>query len=103
MGGPILPDNPLQYELPLAEIQGISTCPLVPLGKIKKGTFQHRALLFKVLSDQLGIPCSLHRGQYSRHWNTIILERDELLVDLVFIPSKLVPINSSEALQYQSV
>lgn len=103
MGGPIKPDQPVQYELPLAEVQGISSCPLVPLGKIKKGTFQHRALLFKVLSDQLGIPCSLHRGQYSRHWNTVILDQNEMLVDLVYTPSKLSPINSSDALQYQSV
>ena len=103
MGGQVPADNPLQYELPLAEVQSSTNCPIVPLGRITKGTFQHRALLYKVLSDQLGIPCSLEKGQYGRHWNIVLLENNEMLVDLMFTPSKLWQLKSPEALQYQTV
>ena len=103
MGGPLTQGMALQYELPLAEIQATTHKSLVPLGVIKKGTYQHRALLFKVLADQLGIPCSLFRGQYGRHWNTVMLEQREYLVDLVSTPSKLYPVDSQEACQYQTI
>lgn len=103
MGGQQSLNNPLQYELPLAELQGWSNCPVVPLGEIKKGTYQHRSLLYKILADQLGIPCSLYKGQYGRYWNTIILGEEELLVDVMFTPSRLLPVKSQEASQYQTV
>ena len=38
----------LGFELPLGELQQHSQSQLVPLGEVAAGSFQHRALLFKV-------------------------------------------------------
>jgi hypothetical protein len=49
---------------------------IVPLGDIKNGSFQLRALLFKTLCDRLSIaPCSLQRGQEGSAWNVTDLSR----------------------------
>ena len=103
MGGAVGRSTNIQFELPLAETQASNHTVLIPLGEIKKGSFQHRALLYKVLADQLGIPCSLQRGQYGRHWNTVILGDEEWLVDLMYTPSKLFILGSKEAIDYQTV
>lgn len=50
MGGPIERDklHEFSWELHISEIEFELKCNVVPIGKIKKGTFYHRALLFKV-------------------------------------------------------
>lgn len=45
--------GPLCFELPAAHKQLERQSNLVPLGQILQGSFQHRALLFKVLFLQL--------------------------------------------------
>jgi hypothetical protein len=39
--------------------------------QISKGTYCHRALLFKFLADAAKVPTSLVRGQYGRVYNVL--------------------------------
>lgn len=50
MGGSIERDklHDFNWELHISEIEFELKCNIVPIGKVKKGTFYHRALLFKV-------------------------------------------------------
>lgn len=51
MGGPvdIEKQHDFLWELHLSELKVEMQSNLIPIGKIKKGTYYHRALLFKVL------------------------------------------------------
>lgn len=49
MGGPVHKTGTFGFELSASEIQQRLHTNLVPLGEVKAGVFQHRALLFKVL------------------------------------------------------
>ncbi|KAJ3694917.1 hypothetical protein LUZ60_000294 [Juncus effusus] len=70
---------------------------VLPLGRITIGLARHRALLFKVLADSLGIPCRLVKGkQYtgSEDGALNIVKFDdgrEFIVDLMADPGTLVP------------
>lgn len=59
MGGPIERDrlHEFSWELHISEIEYELKCNVVPIGKINKGTFYHRALLFKVSTSHHPIIC----------------------------------------------
>lgn len=63
----------------------------------------------QVLCDSLGVPCSLIRGEYGRHWNEVSVEDTDSLVhklyivDLMFEPGQLLPSNTPQAVQYQHI
>ncbi|XP_076187805.1 armadillo repeat-containing protein 3 isoform X4 [Aptenodytes patagonicus] len=118
MGGPIERDklHDFSWELHISEIEFELKCNIVPIGKVKKGTFYHRALLFKVIADRIGIGCSLVRGKYNRAWNEVKLVDDspqgiaglllppqEYIVDLMFEPGFLMKQGSAEADQYKHI
>ncbi|XP_010152675.1 PREDICTED: armadillo repeat-containing protein 3 isoform X2 [Eurypyga helias] len=118
MGGPIERDklHDFSWELHISEIALELKCNVVPIGKVKKGTFYHRALLFKVIADRIGIGCSLVRGEYNRAWNEVKLADDspqgipglllppqEYIVDLMFDPGFLIKQGSAEADQYKHI
>ncbi|NWS96298.1 ARMC3 protein, partial [Mionectes macconnelli] len=118
MGGPIERDklHDFSWELHISEIEFELKSNIVPIGKIKKGTFYHRALLFKVLADRIGIGCSLVRGNYNRAWNEVKLVDDspkgiaglllppqEYIVDLMFDPGFLIKQGSAKADQYKRI
>ncbi|XP_065484149.1 armadillo repeat-containing protein 3 isoform X3 [Caloenas nicobarica] len=118
MGGSIERDklHDFSWELHISEIQFELKCNIVPIGKVKKGTFYHRALLFKVIADRIGIGCSLVRGEYNRAWNEVELVDDspqgivglllppqEYIVDLMFEPGFLMKQGSAEADQYKHI
>ncbi|KAM9232770.1 armadillo repeat-containing protein 3 [Leptosomus discolor] len=118
MGGPIERDKlrDFSWELHISEIEFELKCNVVPVGKVKKGTFCHRALLFKVIADRVGIGCSLVRGEYNRAWNEVKLVDDspqgiaglllppqEYIVDLMFEPGFLIKQGSAEADQYTRI
>ncbi|XP_065587648.1 armadillo repeat-containing protein 3 [Cyrtonyx montezumae] len=118
MGGAIERDklHNFSWELHISEIQFELKSNIVPIGKVKKGTFYHRALLFKVLADRLGIGCSLVRGEYNRAWNEVkliddspqgvtglLLPPQEYIVDLMFMPGFLMKQESAEADQYKYI
>uniref|UniRef100_A0A8C8BQ63 Armadillo repeat containing 3 n=1 Tax=Otus sunia TaxID=257818 RepID=A0A8C8BQ63_9STRI len=118
MGGPIERDklHDFSWELHISEIEFELKCNVVPIGKVKKGTFYHRALLFKVIADRIGIGCSLVRGNYNRAWNEVkladaspqgiaglLLPPQEYIVDLMFEPGFLIKQGSAEADQYKHI
>lgn len=63
----------------------------------------------QVLCDQLGVGCSLVRGEYGRHWNEVTLVEGGraapqlFIVDLMFQPGHLMPGGSPDAEQYQHI
>uniref|UniRef100_A0A672TJQ9 Armadillo repeat containing 3 n=1 Tax=Strigops habroptila TaxID=2489341 RepID=A0A672TJQ9_STRHB len=118
MGGPIERGklHDFSWELHISEIEFELKCNVVPIGKVKKGTFYHRALLFKAIADRIGIGCSLVRGKYNRAWNEVKLVDDspqgitglllpprEYIVDLMFEPGRLMKEGSAEADQYKHI
>ncbi|KAM3378300.1 serine/threonine-protein kinase EDR1 [Capsicum galapagoense] len=70
---------------------------VLPIGSLKIGLSRHRALLFKVLADHVGIPCRLVKGSHYTGLeddavNIIKLPNDsEFLVDLMGAPGTLIP------------
>lgn len=50
MGGVVSKTGTLGFELPAAQVQLNQQSNLLPLGEVTEGSFQHRALLFKVSS-----------------------------------------------------
>ncbi|KAM0041313.1 putative protein kinase TKL-CTR1-DRK-2 family [Helianthus debilis subsp. tardiflorus] len=70
---------------------------VLPLGSLKIGMARHRALLFKVLADSVGIPCCLVKGkQYTGSTDVamnLIKTGDgrEYIVDLMSDPGTLIP------------
>ncbi|XP_005803393.1 armadillo repeat-containing protein 3 [Xiphophorus maculatus] len=87
---------------------------VLPIGMINKGTYCHRALLFKCLADTIGKSCTLVRGDYNRAWNEVLLfkvDRENLrfsmpcryIVDLMHRPGTLLPIDSPAAQEYQII
>ncbi|NXK23091.1 ARMC3 protein, partial [Arenaria interpres] len=118
MGGPIERDklHDFSWELHVSEIEFELKSNVVPIGKVKKGTFYHRALLFKVIADRIGIRCSLVRGECNRAWNEVELVDDspqgiaglllppkKYIVDLMFEPGFLLRQRSAEADRYKHI
>lgn len=64
---------PFKFRITELKLQNSSN--VIPIGTVNKGTFYHRALLFKTLCDRIGLsPCILVRGDYNRAWNIIDLK-----------------------------
>ncbi|KAL1338675.1 hypothetical protein AAHE18_10G228700 [Arachis hypogaea] len=70
---------------------------VLPLGSLTIGLARHRALLFKVLADSVGIPCQLVKGlQYTGSDDVAmnfvkIDDGREYIVDLMADPGTLIP------------
>ncbi|XP_052193364.1 serine/threonine-protein kinase EDR1 [Diospyros lotus] len=70
---------------------------VLPIGSLKIGLSRHRALLFKVLADNVGLPCRLVKGSHytgveDDAVNIIKMENEsEFLVDLMGAPGTLIP------------
>ncbi|XP_042386948.1 serine/threonine-protein kinase EDR1-like isoform X1 [Zingiber officinale] len=78
------------------ELRSTQQTSLLPIGCIKVGLSRHRALLFKVLADNIGIPCRLVKGSHytgvdDDAINIINLDEREFLVDLMAAPGTLIP------------
>uniref|UniRef100_A0A8C9N8A5 Armadillo repeat containing 3 n=1 Tax=Serinus canaria TaxID=9135 RepID=A0A8C9N8A5_SERCA len=113
MGGPIEKEelHNFCWELDMSEIEFDLKSNIVPIGTIKRGTFYHRALLFKVIADRFGIGCSLVRGKYNRCWNEVklveyspkgfLLPLQDYVVDLMFEPGCLLKQGTTKADQYK--
>ncbi|XP_026056789.1 armadillo repeat-containing protein 3 [Carassius auratus] len=115
MGGKVEPDklHDFLWELHISELKVEACSNIVLIGKIKKGTFFHRALLYKVLADRIGLSCSLIRGEYNRAWNEIFITSPKktygysqpecYIIDLMHQPGNLMKSNSPAALAYQTI
>ncbi|CAH2282270.1 armadillo repeat-containing 3 isoform X1 [Pelobates cultripes] len=103
------------WELHMSDLKIQTQSNVIQIGKIKKGTFYHRALLFKVIADRIGIGCCLIRGDYGRAWNEVRLldaphqegtrmsSPTTYIVDLMFNPGSLLKDNSAEADRYKYI
>lgn len=79
------------------ELRTSQQTSLFPIGCINIGLSRHRSLLFKILADNVGIPCKLVKGSHYTGVDedavNIIKFRDgrEFLVDLMSSPGILLP------------
>jgi len=104
-GGPILKSELIEfgYEMAIVELKRSSNSNVVPLGQIAKGLYRERALLFKVICDQVGLPVTLEQREYRRAWNSICLRGTQFIVDLIGSPGKLHAIDNPSATDYITV
>ncbi|KAI8475823.1 MAG: sterile alpha motif and leucine zipper containing kinase AZK [Monoraphidium minutum] len=77
-----------------AAVKASSRSVILLLGQLRVGAGRHRALLFKVLSDALGLPCQLLRGPRFTGADdgaaaVVRLEGRDFRVDLVDSPGRL--------------
>ena len=58
----------------------------------------------QVLADQLGLSCSLVRGDYGRHWNEVTMGTEKprsYVINLMAGSDHLLPVGSPQAHHYQ--
>ncbi|KAA8536949.1 hypothetical protein F0562_029427 [Nyssa sinensis] len=99
MGGPVRDANIMlvRWMERSTELRTSLHTSVLPIGSLKIGLSRHRALLFKVLADNVGIPCRLVKGSHytgveDDAVNIIRLENEgEFLVDLMGAPGTLIP------------
>ncbi|KAI0524930.1 hypothetical protein KFK09_004320 [Dendrobium nobile] len=99
MGGPVKDANDMlvRWIEKSTELRSSLQTSLLPIGCINIGLSRHRALLFKVLADNVGIPCKLVKGSHYTGVDgdavNIIKYGDhrEFLVDLMAAPGTLIP------------
>lgn len=103
LGGPV-PDSNLilsKWMERSIELRTSLHTTVLPIGSLKVGLSRHRALLFKVLCDSVGIPCRLVKGSHYTGFeddavNIVKLQDDsECLVDLMGAPGTLIPVDVS--------
>ncbi|KAJ9180154.1 hypothetical protein P3X46_008433 [Hevea brasiliensis] len=99
MGGPVKDANIMlaRWMERSTELRTSLHTSVLPIGSINIGLSRHRALLFKVLADNTGLPCRLVKGSHytgieDDAINIIKLEDErEFLVDLMADPGTLIP------------
>jgi HEAT repeat protein len=113
MGGPIERGSlsSFSWELPMSQLKYEFKSNVIPLGAITAGIHYHRALLFKVIGDRIGIPSSLVRGAFNCAWNELVLSDDyedasikfppkTYVIDLIHEPGRLMRTDSAAAVTY---
>ncbi|KAA8544988.1 hypothetical protein F0562_019795 [Nyssa sinensis] len=99
MGGPVRDANIMsaRWMERSTELRTSLHTSVLPIGSLKIGLSRHRALLFKVLADNVGIPCRLVKGS---HYTGVeddavniikLVKEGEFLVDLMGAPGALIP------------
>ncbi|CAA7399197.1 unnamed protein product [Spirodela intermedia] len=98
MGGPVRDGSDFlaRWMERSSELRASLQTSLLAIGSIDIGLSRHRALLFKVLADHVGIPCKLVKGSHytgvdDDAVNIIKLDNREFLVDLMAAPGTLIP------------
>ncbi|XP_057495793.1 serine/threonine-protein kinase EDR1-like isoform X1 [Actinidia eriantha] len=99
MGGPVKDANIVlaRWMEKSTELKTSLDTSVLPIGSLTIGVSRHRALLFKVLADNVGLPCRLVKGSHytgveDDAVNIIKLANEsEFLVDLMGAPGTLIP------------
>ncbi|MFS8019632.1 putative protein kinase TKL-CTR1-DRK-2 family [Helianthus anomalus] len=99
MGGPIRnPENMvIAWRDFSSRLKGTIGSMVLPLGSLKIGLARHRALLFKVLADSVGIPCCLVKGKQYTGSDKVAVnfiklgDGREYIVDLMADPGTIIP------------
>jgi hypothetical protein len=113
MGGPVKDANIMlaRWMERSTELRTSLHTSVLPIGTLKIGLLRHRALLFKVLADNVGINCRLVKGSHytgneDDAVNVIKLaDESEFLVDLMGAPGTLIPadnFSTKEASSFKS-
>lgn len=90
------------YNNHIKEITEDSNSSVIPIGHVKIGLKFERCLLFKVLCDVFGYPCTLVRDEYSEDcYNQVSIECDDVPVESA--DSEMVAQNLSRKLIYYTV
>ena len=87
MGGKISSNPWNGYKLHINALKKEKNTNLLALGDIKQGTYYHRALLFKLLCDEIGIASDLTAGKHPRAWNVVYLPGTNSVSILLFLES----------------
>ncbi|KAL5726731.1 hypothetical protein ACHQM5_009743 [Ranunculus cassubicifolius] len=103
MGGPVgNPESMLKAWRDLSNsLQATLKSMVLPLGYLTIGLARHRALLFKVLADSVGIPCWLMKGRQHTGSDDVAMnivkidDRREYIVDLMAAPGTLIPFEAA--------
>ncbi|KAK7269254.1 hypothetical protein RIF29_21974 [Crotalaria pallida] len=103
MGGPVKDANIIlaRWTERNTELRTSLHTSVLPLGSLNIGLSRHRALLFKVLADNIKMPCRLVKGSHytgieDDAVNIIKVEDErEFLVDLMAAPGTLIPVDIS--------
>lgn len=112
MGGVIEYDAYELYEAPanaVTELRSALGTRVVSLGELPIGAARHRALLFKALADRTGLATSLNvgaciRGAHAHHaWNTMIVDGQVVVVDLMHAPGEFYAELTDMARRYMRV
>eukprot|EP01018_Ginkgo_biloba_P022811 Gb_34740 [translate_table: standard] len=109
MGGPVTDANDMltRWTITSYELQMSLNNIVLPLGCLQLGLSRHRALLFKVLADHVGIPCRLVKGSHytgidEGAINIIKLDHErEFIIDLMGAPGTLIPAEISSTISTQ--
>ncbi|KAK6153981.1 hypothetical protein DH2020_013620 [Rehmannia glutinosa] len=105
MGGPVGdPDSILIAWRNLSQtLKANQRSMVLPIGSLTVGLARHRALLFKVLADSLGIPCRLVKGHQFTGSDDVAMNFvkidgvREYIVDLMADPGTLIPSDAAGA------
>ncbi|XP_019446943.1 PREDICTED: serine/threonine-protein kinase EDR1-like isoform X2 [Lupinus angustifolius] len=103
MGGPVKDANIIlaRWTERSRELRTSQNTSVLPIGYINIGLSRHRALLFKVLADNIKMPCRLVKGS---HYTGVeddavniikLVDEREFLVDLMAAPGTLIPADIS--------
>uniref|UniRef100_A0A7N1A6Q1 non-specific serine/threonine protein kinase n=2 Tax=Kalanchoe fedtschenkoi TaxID=63787 RepID=A0A7N1A6Q1_KALFE len=103
MGGPVGdPDKLLRAWRNLSHsLKSAIGSMVLPLGSLTVGLARHRALLFKILADDVGIKCRLVKGQQYTGSDDVAMnfvkidEEREYIVDLMADPGTLIPADAA--------
>eukprot|EP00249_Psilotum_nudum_P022893 c28683_g2_i1 orf=478-3393(+) len=99
MGGPVSDANEMlkRWRTRSYELRTSLNNIVLPLGCLRIGLSRHRALVFKVLADYVGIPCRLVKGSHYTGTdegavNIVKIDNErEYIVDLMGAPGTLLP------------
>ncbi|XP_076933584.1 serine/threonine-protein kinase EDR1-like [Bidens hawaiensis] len=99
MGGPVQDANIIlaRWMERSTELRTSIHTSIYPIGSLRVGLLRHRALLFKVLAESVGVTCRLVKGSHytgveDDAVNIIKLDDErEFLVDLMAAPGTLIP------------
>jgi hypothetical protein len=81
---------------------------VVPLGQLRIGVCRHRAILYKLCADRVGLRCRLIRGDYHQGnhggghaWNVVLLQDKAFLCDVMHKAGHLYEEGSDKASHYK--
>ncbi|KAG7651593.1 putative serine/threonine-protein kinase SIS8 TKL-CTR1-DRK-2 family [Arabidopsis thaliana] len=103
MGGPVVhPESMLRAWRSLSySLKATLGSMVLPLGSLTIGLARHRALLFKVLCDSVGVPCRIVKGQQYTGSEDVAMnfikadDGREYIVDLMGDPGTLIPADAA--------